>query len=162
MKKLLCAILLLVMVVSLMGTTYVVTLGSIININPISKDLTDGNPIDLFSVTVANNTAHIIRIIYNETAINTATNAIQNHVGEVLVSIVAGNTGACVVAINDHTELTAPSSGTLTDGWTATCAAGPVSPVTITVNANTSLAATTSFNIRYAVYSMTNPQVTPL
>jgi hypothetical protein len=162
MKKLLSAILLLVIVVSLMGTTYVVTLGSIFNINPITKALTDGNPIDLFSVTVANNEAHIVRIIYNTTAINTPTNDIQNHVGEVLVSIVAGNTGACIVGINDHTELTAASVGTMTDGWTAVCAAGPVSPVTVTVNANTSMAATSSFFIRYGVYSLTNPQVTPI
>jgi hypothetical protein len=137
-------------------------LGTQYNIDPTTKTLVDGTPVDLFSVTVANNTAHILRIVYNETAINTATNDIQNHVGEVLVSLVAGNTGVVTTSINNHTELTAASVGTLTDSWTATAAAGPVSPVTIAVSANTSMAATTSFSIRYAIYSMTNPQITYL
>jgi hypothetical protein len=132
------------------------------NVSPTTKTLTDNDVINLFSVTVANNEVEVVRIIYNITVVNTATNDIQNHVGQVTAALAVGNTGVCATVISNHDEAIITSSGTLLDTWAATCAAGPVSPVTFTLQANTSLAATTTFNVRYAIYSMTEPVVTYL
>jgi hypothetical protein len=140
-------------------TNYVSTLDSRYNVSPTNKALSDGSPVDLFSVSVGNLEHEVIRIIYNITCIKG--NDIQNHLGEAVATIVADGTGAVTANINDGNELTVASTGTLTDSWSATAAAGPVSPVTFAVNANTSLAAALdSFVISYSIHSMTNPAIT--
>lgn len=137
---------------------YVTTQDSRINVCPTIKDLADSPTVtNLFEFAVPAGEAHVVRIIYNVTFKN-ATPNIQNHVGEVVITVI-NNAGTLDITLADTDEYTSKSTGTLTDMWTATAG---TAKVTVAIEPNSSLAAPTTYNIRYGIRSMTNPQVTYL
>ncbi len=126
---------------------------------PSTKPLTNNSPINLFEVAIGTDISTGGIIQFSVSVMDVTNHKVQTYCGIVKYEAHNENGSIAGTITEESNPVTYLSGGTLATTWAITAGSGKV---TISLNANSSLAAISTENVNYIIQNLSNSNVTPL